>query len=196
MSVYTSFLELLGIKPKEDVLKEKQQLKEAVSNLHGQLEKANKALKELEILKKDFCKLIKEKESLLSKIEEAESFLDTLRHENDSLKKELANQSANLKDIVDNVIYCLQHSEFLEDDSYEKKEVIGFFNKHIEQILAKVGIEVFEDVEGPVNPVFHKIVASANTDIAAQKGTISRSLGKGFRIGDKCVVEQLVEIYV
>lgn len=108
---------------------------------------------------------------------------------------ELSALKNNVKTIVDNLIACLQNCEILAPPTFSKEKVMEFFCNQLENVIGIFGISVFEDVDVPVNPSFHKIVAITPSEDGSKVGYISRSLGKGFRAGEKCIVEQQVEVY-
>lgn len=123
-------------------------------------------------------------EDLIQKTEEANRF-----------HIELSALKNNIKTIVDNLIACLQYCEILDSPTFSKEKVMEFFCNQLENAIGVFGISVFEDVDVPVNPSFHKIVAITPSEDGSKVGYISRSLGKGFRAGEKCIVEQQVEVY-
>lgn len=180
-----------------------QRLENAIAGLEDELRSEKNKSSECEDVKNLNKELSEKNQELIVKNQELTenntlltSQISLLQKNFQTCQSELSKQSGHIKELVDNLIYCLQHSEVLIDESYKKENVIDYFFNQIEQILSVVGIEAYEDKIGPVNSVFHKIVSTVETEDDQKKGTISRSLGKGFRIGEKCIIEQNVEIFI
>lgn len=108
---------------------------------------------------------------------------------------ELLSLRNNTRLIVDDLISCIQNSEILLSSTFSKEKVMEYFINQLENAIGIFGIAVFEDVGIPANPIFHKIVATVPCEDSSKIGIISRSLSKGFRLKDKCIIEQQVEIY-
>lgn len=58
-----------------------------------------------------------------------------------------------------------------------------------------MGVTTIDDCGIPANPLFHRIESTIETDKTVQVGLIAQSLGKGFKRGDVCIVEQPVIVY-
>lgn len=113
------------------------------------------------------------------------------------IQKDLEFKRDNEKKFVDTMITSLQRSNLIRNtDSFDKNKSIAFFTFQIESLLEEMGIIPFEDIGIPVNPAFHKIVDSEKTEDSLLIGQISKSVRRGFKMGDKCVTEQEVVIYV
>lgn len=133
------------------------------------------------------------------------NLIEQLRTISDQYQKSLERCSTLSKDIellsskqnvlVGYIMSDIQNSEIFSAETFSKAQVIQFLNALLEQLLSALDIEIYEDVDVHVNPLFHKIEATKHCHDAAKEGYISRSLGKGFRVGDKCIQEQPVEIY-
>lgn len=113
----------------------------------------------------------------------------------DALNQDLERMSDKQNEFVGYIMSAMQNSEIFSDESFSKEQVIQFLNTQLEQLLSALDIEVFEDINIPVSPLFHKIEATQYTEDIAKEGLISKSLGKGFKIGEKCIQEQPVEIF-
>lgn len=113
----------------------------------------------------------------------------------DALNQDLERMSDKQNEFVGYIMSAMQNSEIFSDESFSKEQVIQFLNTQLEQLLSALDIEVFEDINIPVTPLFHKIEATQYTEDIAKEGLISKSLGKGFKIGEKCIQEQPVEIF-
>lgn len=112
-----------------------------------------------------------------------------------TLSKDIEKLSNKQNVLVGYIMSGIQNSEIFSAETFPKAQVIQFLNAQLEQLLSALDIEIYEDVDVHVDPLFHKIEATKHCDNAAKEGYISRSLGKGFRIGGKCIQEQPVEIY-
>lgn len=113
------------------------------------------------------------------------------------IQKDLELKRGNENKFIDTMILLLQRSNLIKNtDSFDKKKSIAFFVFQIENLLEEMGIIPFEDIGIPVNPAFHKIVDSEKTEDTLLIGQISKSVRRGFKMGDKCVIEQEVVIYV
>lgn len=140
-------------------------------------------------LKEQLEFLLKTKADLTSKCE-------LLQNENASLRGQVENIEPQMRSTVGDLIACIKNAEVLSTPHFDKEKSISFFCNQIETILKDViGISIYEDVDVPFNPTFHKIVATIPADDPSKIGLISRSYSKGFRQGDKCILEQQVEIY-
>lgn len=113
----------------------------------------------------------------------------------DKLGKELEIIISKQNTIVGYIMSAIQNSEIFLGVSFSKEQAIQFFNAQLEQFLSVLDIETFEDINILVNPLFHKIEATQYCEDSSKEGLISKSLGKGFRIGEKCIQEQPVEIF-
>lgn len=180
-----------------------ERLENAITTLEDELRSEKNKSSEFENVKKankDLCEKNQELTVINQELTESNTSLisqfSILQNNYLTCQSDLSKQSGQIKELVDNLIYCLQHSEVLIDESYNKENVMDYFFNQIENTLSVAGIEAYEDKIGPVNSVFHKIVSTIETADDQKKGTISRSLGKGFRIGEKCIIEQNVEIFI
>lgn len=183
-----------------------QQLIQEAESLSANLDNAQTANEEL---KSENSLLQAENTRLKNELSHKEGELSNLRPQNkplsedltqkteeaDRFHKELSDLKNNVKTIVDNLIACLQYCEILDSPTFSKEKVMEFFCNQLENAIGVFGISVFEDVDVPVNSSFHKIVAITPSEDGSKIGYISRSLGKGFRTGEKCIVEQQVEVY-
>ncbi len=93
------------------------------------------------------------------------------------------------------IINCLQGSELFEAEFIDKSKVLKYFETQLTAILKSLGIEVYEDYGVPFNPTFHKIEATTPSPQKEMVGRISQSLGRGYRYGEYCIIEQPVEVY-
>lgn len=122
--------------------------------------------------------------------------IGSLRDGNTSLRRKLDNLNSQTKKIVEGLISCIKNSEILSTPVFDKEKSISFFSTQVEKVLTDViGISIYEDIDLPFNPTFHKIVSTTPTEDSSKIGFIARSFSKGFRLGDKCIQEQQVEIY-
>ena len=113
----------------------------------------------------------------------------------DALNQDLERMSDKQNELVGYIMSAMQNSEIFSGKSFSKEQVIQFLNTQLEQLLSALDIESFEDINIPVSPLFHKIEATQYTEDIAKEGLISKSFGKGFKIGEKCIQEQPVEIF-
>ncbi|MDE5790297.1 MAG: nucleotide exchange factor GrpE [Muribaculaceae bacterium] len=187
------------------------------SEHYAALDNMEQSLMQSETMRK---KTEKELSSLLSnyEVQEHELKLTTeqnkkLKTENDTLRQEiytlstqcraLSNDLENLRQKyeVDNnhfiteIIDCLQDLAVIDSDSVEKPQVIKYFDNRLIRILSDLGITIIEDSGIPANPLFHRIECTIDTDKPEQSGLIAQSLGKGFKRGDRCIIEQPVAVY-
>lgn len=93
------------------------------------------------------------------------------------------------------IINCLQGSELFEAEFIDKSKVLKYFETQLTAILKSLGIDVYEDCGVPFNSTFHKIEATTPSPQKELVGRISQSLGRGYRYGEYCIVEQPVEVY-
>ena len=105
------------------------------------------------------------------------------------LSKDLETISDKQNILVGYIMSAIQNSEIFSGASFTKEQVIQFLNAQLEQLLSTLDIDIH------VNPLFHKIEATQYCEDVTKEGLIYRSLGKGFRIGEKCIQEQPVEIF-
>lgn len=190
--------------------------KELDENLHNLQERAKSLNEELCSYKSQLAVLSEQVLDANQNVERLEKSLQEKNQEIDSLSKELCIASAqhekdeeicnrlskDLEIILDKqnlligyIMSSIQNSEIFSGASFSKEQVIQFLNTQLEQLLSTLDIETFEDINIHVNPLFHKIEATQYCEDASKEGLISRSLGKGFRIGEKCIQEQPVEIF-
>jgi molecular chaperone GrpE (heat shock protein) len=134
-------------------------------------------------------------DSLKEKLKEASELIDGFKIQCEKLNEANTLLSSQQNNLVGNIISGIQNSELFLGDLFSKEQVIQFLNTQLEQLLQTMGISVFEDIDIPVNPLFHKIEATTFCEDISKEGFISKSLGKGFRIEGKCIQEQPVEIY-
>lgn len=152
-------------------------------------EKMNSSLKESLLEKSNII------DSLKEQLKEASELIDGFKIQSEQLNEANTLLSSQQNTLVGNIISGIQNSELFFGDLFSKEQVIQFLNIQLEQLLQTMGIGIFEDIDIPVNPLFHKIEATTFCEDISKEGVISKSLGKGFRIGDKCIQEQPVEIY-
>lgn len=134
-------------------------------------------------------------DSLKEQLGKATGLIDEFKIQCKQLNEANALLSSQQNTLVGNIISGIQNSELFLGDLFSKEQVILFLNTQLEQMLQALGINVYEDIDIPVNPLFHKIEATKFCEDISKDGVISKSFGKGFRIGDKCIQEQPVEIY-
>ena len=134
-------------------------------------------------------------DSLKEKLKETSELIDKFNIKCEKLNEANTRLSSQHNTLVGNIISGIQNSELFLGELFSKEQVIQFLNTQLEQLLQTMGIRVFEDIDIPVNPLFHKIEATKFCEDISKEGVISKSLGKGFRIEDKCIQEQPVEIY-
>ena len=113
----------------------------------------------------------------------------------DMLGKENKALSNKHNILIGYIISGIQSIEIFSDAAFSKEQVIKSLYIQFEQFLSALDIEIYENLEGRINPQFHKIEATHYSEDITKEGYISKSLGKGFRIGDKCIKEQPVEIF-
>ena len=177
---------------------------ESFSEILDKVQVENRKLKALnedlqsknDYLERELSQIKKKLDDWEKQNKELSESLKQKAEELDRSRGELSTLEHKTKDIVGNLIFCLQNSEILMPPTFSKEKVMEFFNKQLEKAIGIFGVSVFEDVDGPVNSSFHRIVATTPSKDASMVGCISRSLGKGFRLGEKCIVEQQVEIYI
>lgn len=162
----------------KELLNKVQELQQKVDNLEQTIEKKNI---EIEHLSTEICSASEQ-----HKIDEERC---------NKLSKDLESISDKQNILVGYIMSAIQNSEIFSDASFTKEQVIQFLNAQLEQLLSTLDIETFEDINIHVNPLFHKIEATQYCEDVTKEGLISRSLGKGFRIGEKCIQEQPVEIF-
>jgi chromosome segregation ATPase len=134
-------------------------------------------------------------DSLKEQLGKATGLIDEFKIQCKQLNEANTLLSSQQNTLVGNIISGIQNSELFLGDFFSKEQVILFLNTQLEQMLQALGINVYEDIGIPVNPLFHKIEATKFCEDISKEGVISKSLGKGFRSGDKCIQEQPVEIY-
>lgn len=133
-------------------------------------------------------------DTLSKKLHAATERLEKALERSDALSQDLERVSDKQNELVGYIMSAIQNSEIFSGTSFSKEQVIQFLNIQFEQLLSVLDIDVYEDIDIPVNPLLHKIVATQYTEDIAKEGIISKSLGKGFRMGEKCIQEQPVEI--
>lgn len=165
------------------------------SNSQKQSVKIVEATHRIEYLEK----LIQDKNQEIGNLTEQLSIL-TDRYQKkldryNTLNNEVELLSRRQNVLVGYIISGIQNSEIFSAETFSKDQVIHFLNTQLELLLSALDIEIYEDIDIHVNPIFHKIETTKHCDDITKDGFISKSLGKGFRIGDKCIQEQPVEIY-
>lgn len=181
-------------------------LKERAKSLNEELDSYKSKCKELTDWNSEAENKIKNLESSLKeKNQEVETLSERLYaateqlkealEKSDALNQDLERMSDKQNELVGYIMSAMQNSEIFSGKSFSKEQVIQFLNTQLEQLLSALDIESFEDINIPVSPLFHKIEATQYTEDIAKEGLISKSFGKGFKIGEKCIQEQPVEIF-
>lgn len=189
------------------------ELDETLINLRNKAEALNEELNIYKTQSEEFSAKVFKKQQEIERLEDTikahsnklEILSDQLNlatENNKNLEDKCATLNHTLEFVSDKqnilvgyIMSAIQNSEIFSGELFSKEQVIQFLNAQFEQLLSTLDIEVFEDSNIPVNPVFHKIEATLYCDDITKEGFISRSLGKGFRSGQKCIQEQPVEIY-
>lgn len=148
-----------------------------------------------ERLEKSIAKKNKEIEVLSGQLVKASAEQKETDERCNNLNNALQSVSGKHNVLVGYIISAIQNSEIFSAASFSKEQVIQFLNAQLEQLLSALDIEIYEDKDIHVNPVFHRIEATQYCEDITKEGIISRSLGKGFRVGNKCIQEQPVEIF-
>ncbi len=162
------------------------------NDLFNQLEISKRKLDDLTIALQKKNKTI---DNLICQLSHVTTQCNKLQEQNTSLKKENDKLTNLHNQVIGFIISGIQNSEIFDDNTFSKEQVILFLNNQFEQLLSVLDIEMYEDVNIHINPMFHKIEKTQYCEDITKEGYISKSLRKGFRIGDKCIQEQLVEIY-
>lgn len=188
-----------------------------VSEHADALENLKKALVQSEAMREkaeeDFKSLSADLDALRQELKVAREDNRRLKEENNALRHEvdaLSNECRTLTDDLEEmrrkkddesnrfigaIIDCLQNSAVIDSDTVEKLQVMKYFNGQLTMMLSDLGVTVIEDSGIPADPVFHRIESTVDTDNPQQSGLIAQSLGKGFKKGDVCIVEQPVAVY-
>ena len=165
-----------------------------------------KAEEKLDSISSDYKKIeheLKETAELKNKFQTENTSLRQEVHDLSTQCRTLANELENLrqKNEDDNnrfiraIIDCLQNSSVIDSDSEEKSQIREYFNRQLIRILSDMDVTTIEDFGIPANPIFHRIESIIDTDKVEQSGLIAQSLGKGFKRGNVCIVEQPVAVY-
>lgn len=178
-------------------------LKKALMQIESMREKAEKELKslsadldalrqELKVAKEDIRRLKEEKNALCHEVDALSNKCRTLTDDLEDMRRKKEDESNRF---IGAIIDCLMSSAVIDSDEVGKPQVLKYFNGQLTGILSDLGVTVFEDSGIPADPVFHRVESIMDTDNPQQSGLIAQSLGKGFKRGDVCIVEQPVAVY-
>lgn len=174
-------------------------LNEELRTYKSECEKLNGRISETEDKIGGLENLLQEKnqeiDTLSKQLYESTDQLKKVLERYNTLSKDLEIMSDKQNTIVGYIMSAIQNSEIFSGSSFSKEQVIQFLNTQLEQLLSVLDIEIYEDINVPLNPLFHKIEATQYTEEITKEGLISKSFGKGFRIGERCIQEQPVEIF-